>query len=215
MEYGIYYQGGLLGTLTLEREGLYYRLSARSEEPGVGVWRLWACFDTESRLVGVCFPQTGGLHLEKRISRHSWPILPDCFVLGREQEGFRPWRGILEGVEVPDAMLREEGANGQTLAVFAPPEGAVPLAEYIGLMREGRLDGRPCLLLALPDGLPELPELPEEEALPAEVPEDALKETPQDAARPDEAPQEEAVSSDVPPESASGADGEAGSDRQV
>ena len=79
-------------------------------------------------------------------------------------------------------------------------------------MREGRLDGRPCLLLALPDGLPELPE---EEALPAEVPEDALKETPQDAARSDEAPQEEAVSSDVPPESASGADGEAGSDRQV
>ena len=213
MEYGIYYQGGLLGTLTLEREGLYYRLSAQSEEPGAGVWRLWACFGTESRLVGVCFPQTGGLHLEKRISRHSWPILPDCFVLGREQEGFRPWRGILEGVEVPDAMLREEGANGQTLAVFAPPEGAVPLAEYIGLMREGRLDGRPCLLLALPDGLPELPE---EEALAAETPEESIAdETPQNAAGSDEAAQEEAASADVPPESDSGADGEAGSERQV
>ena len=191
--------------LTLEREGLYYRLSARSEEPGPGVWRLWACFGTESRLVGVCFPQTGGLHLEKRVSRHSWAILPDCFVLGREEEGFRPWRGILEGVEVADAMLREEGASGQTLAVFAPPEGAVPLAEYISLMREGELDGRPCLLLALPDGLPELPieetpvpETPDVAPAPESVPDENLCA---------ELPPEEAIPAEAAPEPAPAEDG--------
>lgn len=170
MDYTIYYQGAECGTLRLEPEGLYYRISAESMEPDVGIWRLWACFGPESRLLGVCFPQTGGLRLEKRVSRHSWAILPDCFVLGRETAGFRPWRGVLEGREIPDAMLREEPDGSQTLAIFAPPEGPVPLAEYISLMREQTLDARPCLLLSLPDGLPELPEEAELPAGEAERP---------------------------------------------
>lgn len=158
MEYTVYCQGKESGSVRLEPAGLYLRLSARCGEPAHGVWRLWACVGTKSRLVGVLFPETGGLRLEKRISRHSWPILPDCFVLGRETEGFRPWRGILEGREIPDALLRENGDGSRTLALFPPPEGPLPLAEYVGLMREGALDGRPCLLLELPDGLPELTE---------------------------------------------------------
>lgn len=149
LEYAIFYQGAETGQITVEPEGLYYRLSAQCTEPAPGLWRLWGCFGTDSRCLGVLYPETGGLRLERRVSRHGWPILPDCFVLGREREGFRPWRGILEGQELPDAMCKTEG-DSLTLAIFAPPEGPVPFAEYVDQMREGELDGRPCLLLDWP-----------------------------------------------------------------
>ena len=135
---------------SIDPDGLYYHLSASAAEPAHGVWRLWACVGEDSRLVGVLIPETGGLRLEKRVSRHAWPILPDGFVLGREREGFRPWRGVLSGWEVPDAMLRDNADGTQTLAIFAPPEGPVPLAEYVSQMREAEVDGRTCLLLDLP-----------------------------------------------------------------
>ena len=154
MEYAIFYQGTKIGQAIIEPEGLYYRLSASAAEPGPGVWRLWACVGPDSRLIGVLFPKAGGLGLEKRLSRQSWPIPPQGFVLGREAEGFRPWRGVVEGREVPDAMRRDNADGTQTLAIFAPPEGPVPLAEYVTQMREAELDGRPCLLLDLPPEAP-------------------------------------------------------------
>ena len=150
MEYPIFYQGAETGGVAVEPEGLWYRLSACCAGPGRGFWRLWGCFGTESRCLGVLRPETGGLRLERRFSRHSWPILPDCFVLGRETGGFRPWRGILEGQELPDAMIQTTGDGGLTLAIFAPPEGPIPFAEYVSQMREAELDGRPCLLLDWP-----------------------------------------------------------------
>ena len=150
LDYPIFYQGAEIGRVTVDPDGLYYRLTASAAEPGRGVWRLWACVGEESRLIGVLFPETGGLRLEKRISRRAWPILPDGFVLGREREGFRPWRGVFEGQEVSDAMLRRSADDARTLAVFAPPEGPVPLAEYVTQMREAEIDGRPCLLPDLP-----------------------------------------------------------------
>lgn len=154
MEYAIFYQGTEIGRAGIEPDGLYYRLSASAAEPGHGVWRLWGCFGTDSRCLGVLFPGTGGLRLERRVSRHGWPVLPDCFVLGREAEGFRPWRGILEGQELPDAMIRTGGDGGLTLAIFAPPEGPVPLAEYVDQMKESEIDGRGCLLLDWPPETP-------------------------------------------------------------
>ena len=150
MEYTVYHQGTEQGRALVEPEGLYYRLTARCPEPAPGLWRLWACFGLESRCLGVLFPGEGGLTLEKRVSRQSWPELPDCIVLGREAEGFKPWRGSVEGQEAPDAMLRENGDHTQTLAIFPPPEGPIPLAEYVPQMRETALDGRACLLLDLP-----------------------------------------------------------------
>ena len=150
MDYTVFFQGAEIGHVTVDPDGLYYHLSASAAEPAHGVWRLWACVGEESRLVGVLIPETGGLRLEKRVSRHAWPILPDGFVLGREREGFRPWRGVLSGWEVPDAMLRDNADGTRTIALFAPPEGPVPLAEYVSQMREAEVDGRTCLLLDLP-----------------------------------------------------------------
>lgn len=195
MEYVIFYQGGEAGRLTLETEGLYYRLSAASLEPEPGIWRLWGCFGAQSRPVGVLAPGTGGLRLEKRVSRHSWPILPDCFVLGRAQEDFRPWRGILDGHEVPDGMLRENADGSQTLAIFAQAEGLLPLAEYVSLMEEGELGGRPCLFLPLPDGLPELPTeeqetQPEQEDEAQPEQEDEMQPEQEDERQPEREPEE-------------------------
>ena len=169
MDYPIFYRGEALGSLLVEPDGLYYRLSARCREPEErGIWRLWACLEADSRCVGVLAPETGGLRLERRVSRRSWSVMPDCFVLGREREGFLPWRGTLEQEEIPDAMLRAEADGSRTLAIFAPPEGPVPLGEYLSLMREGVLDGRACLLLERCEELPPAAELcptpPEEPA---------------------------------------------------
>ena len=200
MDEQIYFRGTALGQWTAAAEGLYWRFSARCEDPEPGVWRLWACFGEgdrpadetacsadnlsaepghapdgpacsadnlsanpahtpegpvpETRLLGVCFPGAGGLRLERRVSRQSWPLLPEAVVLGREAEGFRPWRGRLAGCELPDAMLRENGDGTRTLALFAPPEGPVPLAEQVSQMREAELDGRSCLLLDWPPQIP-------------------------------------------------------------
>ena len=150
MKYPIYFQGAEIGTLRVEPDGLYDVLSAFCTEPGPGIWRLWGCFGLESRCLGVCIPASGGLRLEKRVSRRSWPALPTAFVLGREIEGFLPWQGMVEAQEIPDALLRENGDGKHTLAIFAPPDGPIPLAEYVSQMREGELDGRACLLLELP-----------------------------------------------------------------
>ena len=150
MDYPIFYQGTEIGQIRIAEDGLYYALSARCNEPGQGIWRLWGCFGLESRCLGVCIPASDGLGLEKRVSRRSWPGSPEAFVLGREAEDFRPWQGVLEDQRIPDALIRENGEGRKTLAVFAPPEGPVPLAEYVSQMREGELDGRPCLLLELP-----------------------------------------------------------------
>ena len=150
MDYPISYHGEETGRISVELDGLYYRLSARCEEPGHGIWRLWGCFGFESRCLGVCLPAEGGLCLEKRVSRRSWPELPEAYVLGREADGFLPWQGVVEAQTIPDAMLRDNGDGMRTLAIFAPPEGPIPLAEYVSQMREGELDGRPCLLLDWP-----------------------------------------------------------------
>ena len=150
MEYTMFFQGAEIGHVEIEAEGLYYRLSASAAAPGHGIWRLWGCFGADSRCLGVLSPETGGLKLVRRVSRHSWPVLPEAFVLGREAEGFRPWRGVLEGQELPDAMVRTEGSGNITLAIFAPPEGPLPFAERTDQMREGELGGRSCLLLDWP-----------------------------------------------------------------
>ncbi len=150
LEYEIFYQGKQIGQLAIESEGLYYRLSAQCREPGSGVWRLWGCFGLDCQSLGVFSPGAGGLGLEKRVSCRGWPRLPDCFTLGRETEGFRPWRGSLEGSEIPHALLRQNGDGTQSLALFPPAEGPVPLAEYAPQMREGEIDGQPCLLLEWP-----------------------------------------------------------------
>lgn len=150
LQYPIYYQGAEVGRLDLAEDGLYYRLSACCAEPDRGIWRLWGCLGRESRCLGVCVPGEEGLGLERRVSRRSWPELPQSFVLGREREGFRPWRGVVEEQELPDAMLRENADGTRTLAIFAPPEGPVPLAERVSEMREGELDGRKCLILNWP-----------------------------------------------------------------
>ena len=150
MEYTVFYQGAEFGHAAIDPDGLYYHLSASAAEPAHGVWRLWACVGEESRLVGVLIPETGGLRLEKRVSRRSWSRMPEYFLLGREAEGFLPWCGLLEEQRIPDAMLRSNSNSSQTLALFPPPEGPIPLAEYVSQMRESELDGRPCLLLDWP-----------------------------------------------------------------
>lgn len=154
MEYPIFYHGEETGRITVEPDGLYYQLSAHCAEPGPGIWRLWGCVGFEGRCLGVCIPSGNSLGLEKRVSRRSWPDLPEGFVLGQEADGFLPWRGVVAEQTIPDAMLRENADGTQTLAIFPPADGPVPLAEYVSQMREAELGGRSCLLLDLP--LPEL-----------------------------------------------------------
>ena len=116
MEYTIFYQGSEIGCVTVEPEGLYYRLSAACAEPGHGVWRLWGCFGADSRCLGVLYPEAGGLKLERRVSRHSWAILPEAFAI------FAPPEGPLPFAEQTDRMREAELGGRSCLLLDWPPE---------------------------------------------------------------------------------------------
>ncbi len=160
MDRPIYHQGRQVGTLRAVPDGLYWQLTAFCEPFSGGVQRLYGAEDLRTEPFGVFVPDGKGLHLHRRLSRHGCPDLPELWLAGRETDGWRPWRGTVEGQSVPDAMLRGQG-EGCELALPAEGEG-LPLAEYVPQMRPLTLEGREYLVLPIPNGVPEAaPEAPE------------------------------------------------------
>ena len=169
MDETIWYQGKPAGQIRAEQDGLYWKLDAQCEPRGSGILRIYGADRFRSEPFGVPVPGDGGLVLHRRLSRHACPHLPEHWLLGREAEGFRPWRGSVDGQEIADAMICPgDPADCTLLAVPAEPE-PVPLAEYVSVMEPRRLADRNYLVLELRNGLPVLP-APEAEQEDAESP---------------------------------------------
>ena len=152
MEYPILYQGREVGRLTAAQDGLYWQLTAWCESFAQGVQRLYGAMEFSARPFGVLAPAGSGLSLHRRISRHTCPKLPELWTAGRELQGFRPWRGSLEGQRIDDALLAQT-PEGCMLAL--PGDGeALPLAEYAPQMQPLTLGSREYLTLELRNGLP-------------------------------------------------------------
>ena len=56
-----------VGQITVERQGLYYRISCRCRLPGKGMHRLIASCDGKREDLGTLVPMEGAFGLEKRI----------------------------------------------------------------------------------------------------------------------------------------------------
>lgn len=152
MEYPIYWRGAEAGTLTAAEDGLYWQLTAWCRAEAPGVLRLYGAEGLDSEAFGVLAPAGEHLHLHRRLSKRSCPTLPERWLLGREEAGFRPWAGTVEEQDVPDALLRTD-PEGRTLALPADAD-PLPLAEYAPQMRSLTLAGREYLALTLHDGVP-------------------------------------------------------------
>lgn len=152
-EYPIYHRGQEIGTLTATEDGLYWQLTAWCRAEAWGVQRLYGVDGLKTAGFGVLAPAGENLQLHRRLSRHSCPVLPAQWLLGREAEGYLPWMGTVEEQLVPDAMLRTE-PEGQTLALPADLD-PMPLAEYASQMQSLTLNGREYLTLRLRNGIPE------------------------------------------------------------
>ena len=152
MDAPIYDCGMEIGRLTAVSDGLYWQLTAFCRTDRREVLRLYGVTGLRSEAFGVLLPEGVGLQLHRRLSKHACPVLPEQWTVGREAEGFRPWRGRIEDQEIPDALLRQE-AEGHTLALPADRE-PLPLAEYAPHMEPITLDGREYLTLVLRNGLP-------------------------------------------------------------
>lgn len=160
MDEPIFYQGRQAGTLQIVSDGLYWQLTAFCERFSGEIQRLFGAEGWRTEPFGVLIPDGMGLHLHRRLSKHACPSLPKAWIVGREADGWRPWRGTVEGQSIPDAMLRGQG-EGCELALPAEGEG-LPLAEYVPQMRPLTLEGREYLVLPIPNGVPEAaPEAPE------------------------------------------------------
>lgn len=156
MDCSVTYLGKESGTLHLEQQGLYYLCTANCDFAPTEPLHLYAVSGLSSRPIGVLSKE--GM-LQKRISVHSFGKLPACAVLGTEDGGFLPWRGIIDAERIDDAYLKQDG-DTQLLALPAEEGAEVPLIAYAQQMRSLTVCGRNCLVLPLCDGRPVLAEEP-------------------------------------------------------
>ena len=56
-----------VGTVRVEREGLYYRFSCRCDLPGGQMRRLWMRQGSRETDLGLCVPMDGGFGTDKRL----------------------------------------------------------------------------------------------------------------------------------------------------
>ena len=157
MDCSITYQGSPAGTLRLEQQGLYYLFTANCSFAPTEPLHLYAVSGFLSRSVGVVSKDGT---LQRRISVHAFGRPPAYAVLGREEDGFLPWCGVIDAETITDAYLKQDG-DTQLLALPAQDGAEVPLIAYAQQMRTETVCGRNCLVLPLYNGEPLLSEEPD------------------------------------------------------
>ena len=165
MNLNVYYEGQKAGELECTRQGLYYLYRAacgiRTDIP----LRLYTVCGMRSVKIGVLSKEG---ELTKKLSVREAGETPVYAVLGREDDGFLPWCGTVDGELLTDAYLRADG-NTAMLAIPAKEGQALPLIAYAAQMEPCSVCGRDCLALQLTDGRPQLPEEPEKSEEPKEL----------------------------------------------
>ena len=141
MEYSITYQGREAGSLRVCPRGLYTELIAQCSAFAPGVQRVWAVTGLKSRSIGVLAPEPGGLGFHRSVPSKHWAA-PEAVIAGREEDGFVPWRGSLDGLEIKDGYIRQGCA-----ALPFVPGAPVPMVHKAADFQTKSLGGRLCLVL--------------------------------------------------------------------
>ncbi|MDR0890313.1 MAG: hypothetical protein LBM28_06695 [Oscillospiraceae bacterium] len=152
-QFAIFQQGNSIGTLSVEREGLFYHfgcdISSRQ------VLRIFVVSGWKSHYLGIPYPQEKGAHLDARIACSHFPDGISGAVASIYPKGqWQPWCGELDGVAIADALISEE----RVLALS--PDEALKLPGWLAYMQEETVYEQPRMLLPLDaDGTPLAPEM--------------------------------------------------------
>lgn len=181
MELEVYEQGRAAGTLTITREGLYHRIEAVCRPRQTCILRLYVWNGAQCRCLGVLCPEDGAFTLRKRRSAAELPFSPQTAVLGREDKGFLPWRGELDGAQIPHGY-RKSDPGGELYAIPWQEDGDFPLPQRIRRAAQGRVCEESCILLR-PETEEDTEETPEEAKETAAPPDsaEAVLQTQEDA----------------------------------
>ena len=146
MDLELYDCGCPVGTLHMERTGLYQTVTCVCHPQSEGILRVYVWHGTEGACLGVLCPEGQDYTLRKRVSRAGLPFVPQSAVIGCEEQDFWPFRGVYEGKEIADGYLRH-GAAGDELAVPFSEGMEYPFVHRLSCTETVRICGRVCVLL--------------------------------------------------------------------
>ena len=118
------FQGKPCGQAAFCREGLYLQVTCDCENVTDQVVRAYLEGPEDRLALGVLVPENGMLHLCRRIpASHLRDREYTCVrVSGGEEDGWKPWEGLLEGQPVSGALSRMEHGRQMLALPFVPGE---------------------------------------------------------------------------------------------
>ena len=199
MDLELYDCGCPVGTLHMEKTGLYQTITCVCHPLSEGVARVYVWKGTEGACLGVLCPEGADYTLRKRVSRAGLPFTPETAVIGCEDQEFRPFRGEVDGHIIEDGYLKISNGNVRVAVPIQEGEES-DVSEHPSCRETITICGRPCVLLGeepeapeepgcgcTPDPMPEPTQPPEQTQPPTSTPEqDPAPEDPaEDPADPD------------------------------
>lgn len=144
----VYENGRECGTLTVEREGLYYHFDCQCSLSAGPIRRLYVISAQQIVPIGVMMPKEEGFSLQESISIRSFPLeeIHNAVVGIVPEAGVLPWRGEIDGVPVEQSWLAQS-AEGTEL--YVPQEIPFPLPASLAQAQPVLCGGIPCLRLRL------------------------------------------------------------------
>ncbi|MBE6985754.1 MAG: hypothetical protein E7434_09170 [Ruminococcaceae bacterium] len=100
----IYENGRKIGILHMEEDGLYSKITCKCE-PSKSVRRIYLAYPYAAQYLGI--PDANGF-LEKRIASKKLPKQFCAVAAVKTDAHYLPWRGMIDGIMVEDAMIAPE-----------------------------------------------------------------------------------------------------------
>lgn len=199
MDMEVFDCGKQVGTLRLEKMGLYQAVSCACRPESSGILRLFVWKGDEGACLGVLCPEGMDFTLRRHVSKAGLPFAPETAVVGCEDDGFWPWRGEFDGAWIDDGYLRKTEA-GPTLAVPQQTDRQFFFAHAMEPAETRVICGRDCVVLRPVQPKPEPTPEPEPEPIPEPEPEPIPEPIPEPEEEPEQThePMREESKTDIP-----------------
>lgn len=148
LSYQVTDQGQVIGTLTAEREGLYWHLSARCRQAGNRLLRLYALGEAQPVCLGVLMPEGEDLVLNRRLAARSLIFTAQTRISTGRTDAWEPWAGTVLGEPVSNALRR-----GDTVAIPCKAGEPFPLMTRFRAFSLAPLEGELYWMLHLGENL--------------------------------------------------------------
>ena len=181
-ELEVFEHGAAIGTLRVEREGLFLHFTCRIRPKAGELLRLYAISGWHSEYLGIPYPQGQEAALDVRLAASHFPSEPAGAVADVLPRGeWLPWCGELDGVPVRRCRIRRQ--EGSILLALSEEEAKL-FPGWLGNMEQTEIQGERRMLLRLnADGTPPFSEEAPEAPLPA-MPEEPAAEVQEAAEEP-------------------------------